>query len=505
VFGLVAEESLRRAGTAEAAANAALAVYNVQAPPYLAPSDGLTDASAAVNRAVNDCIDNGGGIVWLPPGAYLLSSPLDLSRAAGTRHGVQLVGAGAADRGAGAGVGTTRIANAGGGPAIKASQASSSATLPDLRIRDLFIENTAPLASDVYTIDISGSSGPVILEDVCVEGNAQGGNGVRLAVTNGQYVLESCVVDRFTEGTGFELSDTGAAARSQSGNGVLLACAANATKYGFDVYGNNIGISFLSCKTYGGGDGAIAFRLRALAWNCQLIGCHAELGSGAEAVGYQLDNGARGNVINSFVSGGAAASTGAFVAGQENQVSLAAASNGPNDQLPIGVHIASEGADNDVRCVPVGAAPVANCQVDAPASATNRCGPPGEELAYAEGVENRAIIGSSQPVLGPATVHCDGTPVIVEFSSPRVDPPQLGALEIVLVVDGSVQDILASCGASSGTMGNPVLVRRKLTPPPGPHSFAIWASATTVGTGFVLAGGGGVNSIAPAALRVSRA
>lgn len=53
-------------------------VYNVQHPAYGALGDGVADDTAALQAALYDCGRSGGGIVFLPPGVYLISAPLIL-------------------------------------------------------------------------------------------------------------------------------------------------------------------------------------------------------------------------------------------------------------------------------------------------------------------------------------------------------------------------------------------------------------------------------------------
>lgn len=62
---------------------------NVRAMPYMAPNDGLTNAQSAIQSAIDDCTNQGGGIVWIPSGTYLIQDlPILL------RDSVQLIGAG---------------------------------------------------------------------------------------------------------------------------------------------------------------------------------------------------------------------------------------------------------------------------------------------------------------------------------------------------------------------------------------------------------------------------
>lgn len=51
-------------------------VYNVKAKPYSAKGDGVADDTAAIQKALNDARDAGGGIVHLPKGTYMTSENL---------------------------------------------------------------------------------------------------------------------------------------------------------------------------------------------------------------------------------------------------------------------------------------------------------------------------------------------------------------------------------------------------------------------------------------------
>jgi hypothetical protein len=73
-------------------------LFNVKAYPYSARGDGTADDGPAIQAAINDAASLGRGIVYLPPGNYLLG---DLQEQTGVRYylldyysGVYLVGAG---------------------------------------------------------------------------------------------------------------------------------------------------------------------------------------------------------------------------------------------------------------------------------------------------------------------------------------------------------------------------------------------------------------------------
>src|ERR1700722_990329 len=75
---------------AQAAMNVA-GVYNIQNTSYAGGADpsGLADSTMAINAAITACQNAGAGIVWFPPGTYLVSGTISV-----TASGVQLLGAG---------------------------------------------------------------------------------------------------------------------------------------------------------------------------------------------------------------------------------------------------------------------------------------------------------------------------------------------------------------------------------------------------------------------------
>ena len=58
---------------------AKLDLFVATAAPWNAVGDGVTDATAAIQSALNTASTNGGGIVYLPPGVYKLTNTLDVS------------------------------------------------------------------------------------------------------------------------------------------------------------------------------------------------------------------------------------------------------------------------------------------------------------------------------------------------------------------------------------------------------------------------------------------
>jgi hypothetical protein len=58
-----------------------LGYINVRAPPYNAKGDGVTDDTNAIQQAINDVGNMGGGIVFAPEGNYLIASQLSIPSA----------------------------------------------------------------------------------------------------------------------------------------------------------------------------------------------------------------------------------------------------------------------------------------------------------------------------------------------------------------------------------------------------------------------------------------
>jgi hypothetical protein len=58
-----------------------LGYINVRSPPYNAKGDGITDDTDAIQRALDDVGNMGGGIVFVPEGNYLIGSHLNITTA----------------------------------------------------------------------------------------------------------------------------------------------------------------------------------------------------------------------------------------------------------------------------------------------------------------------------------------------------------------------------------------------------------------------------------------
>jgi hypothetical protein len=135
----------------------------------------------------------------------------------------------------------------------------------------------------------------------------------------------------------------------------------------------------------------------------------------------------------------------------------------------------------------------------------------GDELAHAEVTVGSSVaatteVGADTLLTAPA-VTCDGTtPVIVEFFSPVVLAPSVAAAQLNFILfDGSTPigqlgQVRNPAGASTGT---PVLMRRKLTPTAGAHTYSARAYVST-GSGWFGAGTAGAGNSVPAYLRVLR-
>jgi hypothetical protein len=138
--------------------------------------------------------------------------------------------------------------------------------------------------------------------------------------------------------------------------------------------------------------------------------------------------------------------------------------------------------------VPLGAAPVGV----------------GKELAYVERTTNLAISATTEAasevfITAPA-IDCDGQPIEIEFYCPVLEASTYAYLTLW---DGSTNlGGLAYMAAAGGLETTSVLVRRKLVPTPGLHTYSIRATRGA-GSGMVYAGPG-VGGYMPAYLRISQ-
>lgn len=260
---------------------------------YGAVGDGTNDDAAAIQAAIDAAIAAGGGVVWMGPGTYRITSTLDLSGLKGLNHGIELRGAGNGTLNVGAGAATT-IANESGGIAIKAygdkltGFTAHPITSPILR--SFRIQNTADLASDEYTIDFDYVTDKLWLADLEIQANGHGGNGIRLLNHGlGQGGLDRVRVYGFTTGTGVKLGcflTANVESASSSGGLTLSACAVinclvgvdceggSGINYDSDVFlGIRIGITIAASATM---TDSVGFWFRDYAISHSLISPHVE-------------------------------------------------------------------------------------------------------------------------------------------------------------------------------------------------------------------------------------
>jgi len=133
---------------------------------------------------------------------------------------------------------------------------------------------------------------------------------------------------------------------------------------------------------------------------------------------------------------------------------------------------------------------------------------PGQELAYNQITAMISVTATSAaaPTLvieGTARSY-DGSPVIVEFYTPFSYLAGVGTM-IYNLWDASTDT--ARMGACVGPLasGNPVHLKRKVTPTAGSHTYRIVAwNSGAAGTNQIYAGNGGTDAYTPAFIRVTR-
>jgi hypothetical protein len=133
------------------------------------------------------------------------------------------------------------------------------------------------------------------------------------------------------------------------------------------------------------------------------------------------------------------------------------------------------------------------------------------ELAYVQKTNNVTVTNTGanpDEIMTPVTVVCDGSPIIVEYFSPAVYPPQLAnyAFNISLYQNGTA--ILYRWAelynpASAFATYSQHLVHR-LTPPAGVHTFGVKGFVVPGGTGTIVGGVGGASGISPMFIRISK-
>ena len=140
--------------------------------------------------------------------------------------------------------------------------------------------------------------------------------------------------------------------------------------------------------------------------------------------------------------------------------------------------------------------------------ATNR----GEELVYDQIAANVTLtatsVGAQTAVIAGTARAYDGSPVIIEFYTPRIDSPTNGQ-SLLHLCDGATNlgYFVAAQITAGGIGGFAGTARRRIVPTPGTHTFNVtgWTAGGT-GSGLVTAGPGNANNtFQPAYLRVTRA
>ena len=131
------------------------------------------------------------------------------------------------------------------------------------------------------------------------------------------------------------------------------------------------------------------------------------------------------------------------------------------------------------------------------------------ELGYSQITSAVSVTGTDIAVISDLTVVCDGSPVAIEFYSPRLDlaGTTLGdGCEIYLWVDGVKTGRIAERyhpNAATGPYTTAYGVRR-LTPSAGSHTFKITATRQGATSPSISAGAGTTTTQSPAFLRVSK-
>jgi hypothetical protein len=139
-------------------------------------------------------------------------------------------------------------------------------------------------------------------------------------------------------------------------------------------------------------------------------------------------------------------------------------------------------------------------------------GPIGSEVSYTEFTANVAITANSaataQAVVTAPSITFDGvTSVVIEFFANTAGTPvTAGNYMLADLWDGSTDlgVIVQLVTPAALSMQGPVLVRRKITPAAGAHTFSIkgWVSAPT---GTFYAGTGGPGAYLPGYIRITKA
>ena len=125
------------------------------------------------------------------------------------------------------------------------------------------------------------------------------------------------------------------------------------------------------------------------------------------------------------------------------------------------------------------------------------------ELGYSASVTDQTVAaGANSVLIGPLTVVCDGSPIIVDAFWPRIDSPTNGETYVVVELDGASQNrIISSNSPTSLSFAAEHHGQIRLTPSAGSHTVQLRAYAGTNTATYRAASASGM---APAFLRVSK-
>lgn len=299
-----------------------------------------TPNGAAFQAAINFGIQQQKNVFvpGTPTGAFIVDQTLDFVNMAGTQQGMRFYGQGSGNSSSLHLSGTTRIINVSGAPLIKAVSPPNanptlapSSTISALRLDSFMAVNNVSLpAGDVdlgWIFHINYVINGLCLEDLVIEGNNLQANGILdINSATGQWEIQRVRMDK-VPGTNFQIgvqarNDTyGQFPSTQGGNGTL----ANSSSFGgqgkgFYFLGSQIGVTVQSCKVVGPLY-TIGYHLANGTEACHFQANHSE----GPAIGYQIDNGANGNVVHGF-SRANNLGTAVLCDGQTNRIHVTAVS-----------------------------------------------------------------------------------------------------------------------------------------------------------------------------------
>lgn len=145
-------------------------------------------------------------------------------------------------------------------------------------------------------------------------------------------------------------------------------------------------------------------------------------------------------------------------------------------------------------------------------STPNYMTPPGFEFDYVERHSTASITATSEGaadtfITGNAVTYDGSTSIIVEFFAAAVTPDSGAAgrqLNVYLYDGSSIGRLSVNTTPAASSSQRAVLVRRKLTPSAGAHTYSIRAAVNS-GTGTISAAAGGSGQLMPAYLRITKA